>query len=159
MSSVFGWRIRVGSDANPRMLRNFPLQANGAEMLRLACCLATEAGIRVCFPLHDALLIEAPLAELDHAIQATQQHMAEASRIVLDGFALRADVKTVLHPERYRDPRGAVVWSALKEALEEQTSDHTQPSPAHVRDASCACENPRPISLYVSLTDGADGTD
>jgi DNA polymerase I len=159
LSSVFGWRIRVGADANPRMLRNFPLQANGAEMLRLACCLATEAGIRVCLPLHDALLIEAPLPDLDNAVRATQQYMAEASDIVLDGFALRTDVKTVRHPERYSDPRGAVVWRALEEALAERPSDHTEPSPAHERDASCAWENPRPISLYVSHRDGSDGTD
>jgi DNA polymerase I len=38
----FGWTARVGSNANPRSLRNFPCQANGAEMMRLACCLATD---------------------------------------------------------------------------------------------------------------------
>ena len=36
------------------------MQANGAEMLRLACCFATERGVRVCAPVHDAILIEAP---------------------------------------------------------------------------------------------------
>ena len=40
LETVFGWCVHVGPDANPRSLRNFPLQANGAEMLRLACCLA-----------------------------------------------------------------------------------------------------------------------
>ncbi|NJN05261.1 MAG: hypothetical protein HC814_01020 [Rhodobacteraceae bacterium] len=43
--TCFGWRVRVGAGANPRSLRNFPMQANGAEMLRLACCTATERGI------------------------------------------------------------------------------------------------------------------
>jgi hypothetical protein len=43
---------------------NFPMQANGAEMLRLACCLAIERGLAVCAPVHDAILIEAPLAEM-----------------------------------------------------------------------------------------------
>jgi DNA polymerase-1 len=159
LSSVFGWRLRVGADANPRMLRNFPLQANGAEMLRLACCLATEAGIRVCLPLHDALLIEAPLADLDDAVRATQEHMAEASRIVLDGFELRTDAKMVRHPERYRDPRGAVVWRALKEALAELPTDHTDHSPAHKRDGYCSPANPRAISLYVSSKDSSDASD
>src|SRR5262249_30715463 len=37
LETVFGWRVHVGKDANPRSLRNFPLQANGAEILRLAC--------------------------------------------------------------------------------------------------------------------------
>jgi hypothetical protein len=31
-----------------------------AGKLRLACCEATEKGIGVCCPVHDALLIEAP---------------------------------------------------------------------------------------------------
>ena len=118
------------------------MQANGAEMLRLACCLATEAGIRVCLPLHDALLIEAPLTDLDDAVRATQRHMAEASRIILYDFELRTDVKTVRYPERYRDPRGAVVWRAVEEALAEQPAA----PPAHERDASCAPASPHPIS-------------
>ena len=42
LQAVFGWSVYVGVNANPRSLRNFPLQANGAEMLRLACCMATE---------------------------------------------------------------------------------------------------------------------
>src|SRR5262249_5029796 len=48
--TVFGWRLQIGSDVNARSVRNFPMQANGAEMLRLACCRATEAGVRVCAP-------------------------------------------------------------------------------------------------------------
>ena len=50
LHTVFGWRVQVPTNANPRSLRNFPMQANGAEMLRLACCLATERGIEVCAP-------------------------------------------------------------------------------------------------------------
>src|SRR5262249_45247249 len=42
LATVFGWRVHVSGETNPRALRNFPMQANGAEMLRLACCLATE---------------------------------------------------------------------------------------------------------------------
>ena len=55
LHTVFGWHVQVGEDPNPRSLRNFPMQANGAEMLRLACCLATERGIEVCAPVHDAV--------------------------------------------------------------------------------------------------------
>ena len=84
--TVFGWTIHVGPNANPRSLRNFPMQANGAEILRLACCLATERGVRICAPVHDALLIEAPLAQLEDAVRTTQQAMAEASAAVLKGF-------------------------------------------------------------------------
>ena len=37
LTTVFGWCVHVGHDANPRSLRNFPMQGNGAEMMRLAC--------------------------------------------------------------------------------------------------------------------------
>jgi len=107
----FGWQIHTGPKVNDRSLRNFPMQANGAEMLRIACILMTEAGIRVCAPVHDALLIEAPLDELDEAVAASQALMQEASRIVLDGFELGSDVKVVRYPERYMDKRGEVMWN------------------------------------------------
>ena len=35
--TVFGWPVRIGSQVNPRSLRNFPMQAKGDEMLRIAC--------------------------------------------------------------------------------------------------------------------------
>jgi hypothetical protein len=117
LTSVFGWRIAIGSDANPRFLRNFPVQANGAEMLRLACCLATEAGIRVCMPMHDALLIESRLDDLEETVMATKSFMAQASATVLDGFDLRTKVKLVRWPDRYSDPRGAAVWNAVEKVL------------------------------------------
>jgi DNA polymerase-1 len=41
LHAVLGWTVGVGRDANPRSLRNFPRQADGAEMLWLACCLTT----------------------------------------------------------------------------------------------------------------------
>lgn len=50
LHTVFGWRLRVGPNVNPRALRNFPMQANGAEMLRLACCLAIERGSKYAPP-------------------------------------------------------------------------------------------------------------
>src|SRR4029077_1196039 len=59
MQTVFGWCRRVGRDANPRSLMNWPMQAHGAEMLRIAAIAATEAGIQVCAPIHDAFLIAA----------------------------------------------------------------------------------------------------
>ncbi len=95
--TVFGWPIHAGADTNPRMLRNFPMQANGAEMLRLACCLATERGIRVCAPVHDAIVIEAPLDGLETAVEAAQKAMGDASEVVLGGLSApeRGEARTV----------------------------------------------------------------
>jgi DNA polymerase I-like protein with 3'-5' exonuclease and polymerase domains len=111
--TVFGWPVRVGARSNPRSLRNFPMQANGAEMLRIACCLATERGIEVCAPIHDAVLICAPLDRLNADIAAMRSAMAEASRLVLAGFELGTDVKVIRWPDRYADPRGCETWDRV----------------------------------------------
>jgi DNA polymerase I len=118
LQTVFGWRLHVDADPNPRSLQNFPMQANGAEMLRLACCFATEAGIRVCAPVHDAILIEAPLEELEQTVADTQSHMACASKEVLDGFTLRSDAEIVRYPDRYIDKRGEEIWHKVMGLLE-----------------------------------------
>ena len=38
--------------------------------------------------------------------------MAEASRVVLGGFELHTDV-AASPPDRYRDPRGVVMWDKV----------------------------------------------
>ena len=93
------------------------MQANGAEMLRIACFLLTEEGIRVCAPVHDALLIEATLEEFDVAVATTQSLMKEASRIVLGGFELGSDVKEIRYPCRYMDKRGTVMWNKVMQLI------------------------------------------
>jgi DNA polymerase I-like protein with 3'-5' exonuclease and polymerase domains len=115
--SVFGWRLPVNATSNPRSIRNFPMQANGAEMLRLACSLMTEGGIRVCAPNHDAVMIEAPLSRVDETVAEAQRLMAQASEIVLDGFALRTSVRIAKAPDRWSEPRGAIIWSAIEAAV------------------------------------------
>ena len=114
LAAAMGWTIHVGPDSNPRSLRNFPMQAGGAEMLRLACCFATERGVEVCGPIHDALLIHAPLDRLEDDIRTTQAAMAEASRIVLRGFELGTEVKEFRYPRHYMDEkRGKEMWDKV----------------------------------------------
>jgi hypothetical protein len=117
LHTVFGWRVQVPAVSNDRSLRNFPMQANGAEMLRLACCLATECGIEVCAPVHDAVLICAPLERLDADTARMQDAMREASHTVLDGFELGADAKIVRYPDRYMDERGTAMWDRVMDLI------------------------------------------
>jgi hypothetical protein len=46
------------------------MQANGAEMIKLASCLGTEREIEISAPVHDALLIAAPLDRLKRDVPA-----------------------------------------------------------------------------------------
>ena len=64
----------------------------------------------MCAPVHDAVLIEAPLEGAEETVAVCQEVMAEASAIVLGGFPLRTEVKVVRHPERYMDGRGRQFW-------------------------------------------------
>jgi DNA polymerase family A len=117
LHTVFGWTLHVEGNVNPRTFSNFPMQSNGSEMLRLACSLATERGIEVCAPVHDAVLIHAPREELPHAIALTQQCMQQASEAVLAGYRLRTEAKSFLFPEHYQDARGAEMWQTVKGLL------------------------------------------
>ena len=116
----FGWNIHAGQSTNPRTLRNFPMQANGAEILRLACCLATERGIRVSAPIHDAVLIEAPIDDLDETVVQARACMSEASRTVLDGFELRSGATLIRYPDRFQDERGEEMWNRVQQILSER---------------------------------------
>ncbi len=134
LETVFGWRVHVTRSANVRGLANFPMQANGAEMLRLACCLATESGLTVCAPVHDALLVEADAGEIEEVVEATQKCMLEAGRIVLDGFELRTDAEIVRWPDRYMDKRGEKMWATVMSILNQIDRDSEVDIPAPMRE-------------------------
>ena len=119
LHTCFGWTLHGCCGANSRSLRNFQMQAHGAEMLRLACCLATERGIEVCAPVHDALLIMAPIDKIEGAVTATREAMAEAARVVLDGFEVRTEAKIVRYPERFTDARGTRMWNVVTQLIGE----------------------------------------
>jgi DNA polymerase-1 len=115
--TVFGWTNHVKADYNARSIRNFFMQANGAEMLRLACCLGTENGIQVCAPVHDAVMLMAPLERIEEDVTHMQELMRQASEIVLDGFSLGTDAAIVRHPDRYSDKRGKDFWNKVMSLL------------------------------------------
>src|SRR5262249_74557 len=128
--TVFGWTVHVGADANPRSLRNFPMQANGAEMMRLACCITTERGIQVCAPVHDALLVEGLADGIEDVVAETQWAMREASEVVLPGLGLGTEAKIARWPDRYVDERGRRMWETVLRLLDESAPARGEVSPA-----------------------------
>ncbi len=105
---------------------NFPMQAAGAEMMRIATIAATEAGIEVCCPVHDAFLISAPIDKIDSSAAAMREIMSKAGRAVAGGLDVRTDVKTARWPDRYMDDRGRAMWDTVMALLERlDTADGT----------------------------------
>lgn len=124
--TCFGWQLNTCTESNDRSLRNFPMQAHGAEMLRLACILMTEAGIGVCAPVHDALLIEAPDDVLEEVVTKARSLMAQASRLVLSGFELRTDATLVKYPERLTSDKGGPMWETVRRLIAENETTSGQ---------------------------------
>ncbi len=114
--SEFGWKQLVTSGTESGALKNFPAQANGAEMMRIAAIAATEAGIEVCCPVHDAFLIVAPLDRLEADVTHMRDLMTRAGRTV-SGLNVRTDAAIVRHPDRYMDDGGAPMWNRVMKLL------------------------------------------
>ena len=121
LQTTFGWtwHAGIGTHVNPRSLLNWPMQANGAEMMRLACCELTEQGIIVCCPVHDALLVESLADDIDFVITATRAAMEHASELVLgEGYIVKTEAEVVLHPYRYNDEAGVEMWNRVMAILD-----------------------------------------
>jgi hypothetical protein len=123
MRTALGWECRIGiveSTVNARSIRNWPVQSTGAEILRIACILAARHGIKLLAPVHDAVLIEAPIERIEADVALIQEIMRRASRIVLGGMhELRTDAKIIHYPDRYTDPRGEEFWKEVLKHLDD----------------------------------------
>jgi hypothetical protein len=125
MRTVLGWECRTGiTEFNHRSIQNFPVQAHGADILRIACIWATRHGLKLLAPVHDALLIEAPIERIEADVALLQEIMRRASRVVLNPttegtLELRTDAKIIRYPDRYTDRRGDKIWADVLELLAE----------------------------------------
>ena len=91
MHTHMGWTCITGiTELNARSIGNWPVQATGADILRIACIEGHRRGLRLCGSVHDAILIESSLEQIDADVALMQEIMRRASRIVL-GRARIAD--------------------------------------------------------------------
>jgi DNA polymerase I len=116
MVTKWGWHLHINHLTEQRTLQNFPMQAGCGEIFRLAVCLMVERGIKVCAPVHDAVLIEAPIDETDGVVTQAKECSAEASRAYL-GRELRTDVKVIRHPDHMKEKRGEGMWNLIQKLL------------------------------------------
>jgi DNA polymerase I len=132
MWTCYGWQCCTGiTEFNERSIRNWPIQATGAEILRIAIILGTRHGVELLAPVHDAVLIQAPIDRIETDVARVEQIMRRASRIVLNATAegrheLRTDAKIIRYPDRYADPRGIEIWQWVQARLAERTAGATK---------------------------------
>lgn len=122
ISTCYGWQMHVfGKERKEeRTIKNFPCQATGAEILRVACILLVENNIKIIAPVHDAILIECDENEADETILLAQKLMTKASTIVLGPEnPIKTDAKIIKYLDRYSDKRGVETWDKIMSILRE----------------------------------------
>jgi hypothetical protein len=123
------------------------MQANGAEMMRLAANYMTEAGLTVCAPVHDAFLIEADDTDIEDAARLACSFMERASTDVLAGFSLRTDATIYRRPNRYMDSRGERMWNTVMRLLEGMCAD----APTTCKNAPAMCTDAAGVLLITNI--------
>jgi DNA polymerase I len=118
IESSYGWPLHITTSPNKRTLYNFPMQADGAEMLRLAAWRLCEAGIVPAMLVHDGILLEVTDRE---EIELAKEIMLQTGRDVCDGFEIGVDVDQMLvGGARYADkrPMAKKMWNTIMSTLE-----------------------------------------
>ena len=88
--------------------------------MRLACVLTARRGIELIGCVHDALVIESSIQQIDEDVAITRERMRRASRIVLNSeHELRTDATIVKYPDRFSDKRGTQMWKEVIRLLEQ----------------------------------------
>lgn len=97
--SSMDWRMRITNSTKPLTVRNWPIQAAGADILRRSCLKLAGHNINVIGCLHDAVMIEIPLNTYAQTIKTAQKLMADASADVLSGFRLKTSIEAMYWPQ------------------------------------------------------------
>jgi hypothetical protein len=101
-------------------LQNFPMQAHGAEMLRLAMTYAADQRVPICAPLHDALFAVASAEQEQLVTESLIACMNRASVDVI-GVIIPTELDVVRFPNRFvpsKKPEAIETWEAMLKALE-----------------------------------------
>jgi DNA polymerase I len=122
-----GWRLdtsemnrrSASSKCTPKTVGNFPVQCAGAEVMRQATIYACLKGIPVIATLHDSLMVEGPIDQIDEIVRVTiEECMDRASREIFNGHVLRTEKSIIKYPNRYHDEDGEEMWKTVKELAE-----------------------------------------
>jgi hypothetical protein len=119
--TAFGWPLHITADVQLRSLQNHPIQSAGADILRIAVIGLVAQGVRVCCPVHDALLVECQEDEIDRHLELVPSIMREASAAVL-GHEIPVDANVIRSGEHYYDDRGASMYNRVMKLLAELES-------------------------------------
>jgi DNA polymerase-1 len=117
VSTALGWRMKCPPAINPRTVRNFMFQATGGDILRTASILGERRGLEIVAPIHDAILAQCPLDQVEEASLELDRCMRDASAVVLRGYTLKTDKQIIKPGEHYYDKRGIQMWTTVNKLV------------------------------------------
>jgi hypothetical protein len=122
IKSSCGWRSKVPFSSNERTWRNWPMQATGADIMRLTITYLDRQNVRVLAPVHDGFLLTCRRNQLDDLRDAVGYACSTAVDQVLPGFPLRWEI--TLHDRgRFEDEDGRPLWDNLQAIMREIDKD------------------------------------
>ena len=120
LRSPFSWAVRVGSHhsvINCRSIANWPVQAAGADILRVAAIALVEHGFEVATTVHDSLVVVAELGHEQEVAAHAEKLMREASAVVLRGHECRVESKVTRPGGNYCGEAEPSMMKFAKQAL------------------------------------------
>jgi hypothetical protein len=117
LRTPLGWVMQCPPGINPRTVRNFPMQSTAAEILHVGLILAERRNIPIIATVHDAMMAECDLDQVDDVSAALDRAMRDAASVVLRGYELPTDKQIVRPGERFFDKNGAEMWSTVSNVL------------------------------------------
>jgi hypothetical protein len=114
-----GWNLDLCSgETKPNTIQNFPFQSTGSEILRLATNLCFGRGIKVIALVHDAVMIESSLENIDFDVAMAEKCMVLAGTSII-GFPLKVAVDQIVrYPDNYIDKRGSFMYEKVTNILD-----------------------------------------
>jgi DNA polymerase I len=139
----FGWQMHITGQTTRNTMLNWPIQAAGADVLRLAIISLVRNGIRVAAPVHDAVLTVCHEDEIEKHTTTVKRIMENAARVGI-GWPIPVDCKVVKWPYRYADSRGTEMFQTIVELLEDierRTIEPKGENPHHTAEIprTCSC--------------------
>ena len=127
ITCTLGWSLKMisGQSGEERTFLNFPMQANGAELMRVIIARAGHLPLIGCA--HDSFIVENTIERIEQTVAELREIIRQASRDLFGGFELRADYKPetdcVCYPDRFVDEReredGMRHWNWFMTLIEE----------------------------------------
>ena len=111
----YGWKYHLNDESkvNPKRLSNYPIQANGGEVLRMAMIDVMEGGFdkNLSMIIHDALLLHIPRKNLAASVRKIKSLMEKAAEKVI-GRKISVDTK-IIRKHFYQEDEHQKRWDML----------------------------------------------